>query len=151
MVFDDIANAHLYYGLGEGIRQALTFFASYGPESHQATPLKLEGGILVNRTAYPTGERTNPQMEGHRQFIDVMYMAEGEEALFFLPLSEAEGLQAYDPAIEACLCPLHPQASRFHFQAGRFAIFFPDDLHCPGQLWDKPADVKKLIAKVPVG
>ena len=78
-------------------------------------------------------------------------MAEGEEARFLLPLSEAEGLQAYDPAIEACLCPLHPQASRFYSVAGRFASFFADDHHCPGQLWVKPADVKKLIAKVPVG
>lgn len=150
MIFDSIANAHLYDGLGEGIRQALAFFAAYDPSGHEATPLTIGDDMLVNRAAYTTGATCNPQMEGHRKYVDVMYMAEGEEALFYLPIGEAADLGDYNPAIEASLCPLHPEASRFRFQAGTFAIFFPEDLHCPGQLWDQSSCVKKLIAKVPI-
>ena len=41
-------------------------------------------------------------------------------------------------------------AARFHFRAGQFAVFFPQDAHCPSQLWKMPSNVKKLIAKVPM-
>ena len=154
MVFDSLSNAHLYYGLGEGIRAALEFFATYDASSHEGTPLTIGGpapGITVNRAAYTTGPAANPLLEAHRAFIDVMFVAEGEEALYVQPLDTVHIAKPYDPSIEAALGPLDAQsAARFHFRAGQFAILFPDDAHCPGQLWNNPSAVKKLVAKVPV-
>lgn len=152
MVFDSLDNAQLYYGMGVNIKAALEFFKTYDASLHEAKPLTIDNGITVNRAAFTTAEADAPQLEAHRQFIDVMYVAEGEEALYFQPLNDVPQLSSeYDPAIDACLAPLDKNsASRFHFHSGMFAIFFPDDAHCPSQLFDKPSSVKKLIAKVPI-
>ncbi len=149
MIFDDLKNAHLYEGLGGDIKKALAFFAEYDAASHQATPVMLEGRITVNRAAYTTSARDDAQMEAHRQYVDVMFLAEGEEALYYKPLEEAE-MRPYDPAVDASLGALEEDAARFHFRAGQFAVFFPQDAHCPSQLWKMPSNVKKLIAKVPM-
>lgn len=150
MVFDSIQNMHLYKGLGEGIQAALAFFTTYDPSAHDTTPLTIAGGITVNRAAYNTATKKAPLFEAHRQYVDVMFMAEGEEALYYLPLAEAE-MGEYDASIDASIGPLSNNAARFHFCAGQFAIFYPEDAHCPGQLYNMPSRVKKLIAKVPVG
>ncbi|MDL2217443.1 YhcH/YjgK/YiaL family protein [Christensenellaceae bacterium OttesenSCG-928-M15] len=150
MVFDHIQNRHLYKGLSAGIQTALAYFAQYDAQTHEATPITIAGGFTVNRAAYVTAQKPQPLLEAHQQFIDVMFMAQGEEALYYLPLSQA-AMGGYDAAIDASLGALLKNATRFHLSAGQFAIFYPQDAHCPGQLYDMPSDVKKLIAKIPVG
>lgn len=153
MVFDSIKNAPLYYGLGEGIEKALKYFAQYDASSHENTMIEIDPEkIFIRRGTYTTAPSPNAQLEAHRDFIDVMMVAEGEEAFFCKPLAECLRItKEYDPQIEACLAEIEGDAARFRFPAGYFAIFMPSDAHCAGQCWSAPSNVKKLIAKVHVG
>jgi YhcH/YjgK/YiaL family protein len=150
MVYDSIKNAGAYFGLGSGIKAALEYFISYDVSARDTTPASLQGGIKILRPDYETAPGGEPKLEAHRKFIDVMYVVEGEEAFYYKPACMVTKiLREYDPEIEACLAAIDGDEAKFKFTRGYFAVFFPEDAHCAGQLWDRPSRVKKLIAKVP--
>lgn len=151
MVFDSIEHAAQYSGLGAGIASALAYFASYDASTHATSVVDLADGVYVNRGVYKTAQNDGVQLEAHRAYVDVMFLAAGEEAFYCKPLAAVSSVTTpYNEQMEACLCPLDADCMKVRFPAGYFAIFFPQDAHCAGQLWDVPVDVKKLIAKVPV-
>lgn len=149
MVFDSIDNASRYYGLGRGIEKALRYFEGYDAASHTNERVYLDGDdIFVNRPSYTTAPREDALMEAHRDYIDVMFVVSGEERFYTKPLERLEITSAYDPSVDACLGKIDADAATFRFPAGYFCVFFPEDAHCAGQLWETPSEVKKLIAKV---
>lgn len=152
MVFDRLENAKNYYGLGKGIETVLKFFENYDANNHDNSPIEIDGErIVIRRGTYTTSPSDNPQVEAHREYIDVMFVAEGEEAFYYKPLKEVETItKEYDPSIEACLGKIDSDAAFVRFPKGHFAIFMPQDAHCAGQIWKEPSNVKKLIAKVHV-
>lgn len=150
MVFDRLENAASYYGMGKGIEKALKFFSNYDVATHANSPIEIDGDkIVIRRNTYTTAPTVEPLFEAHRQYIDVMFVAEGEEAFYYKPLAEvAEITREYDPSIEACLGRIDADAVRMRFPKGHFVIFLPQDAHCAGQVWESGSNVKKLIAKV---
>lgn len=150
MVFDSIDNAPRYYGLGRGIEQALRYFLAYDAEKHATERVYLDGeNVFINRPAYTTEPHDDALLEAHRDYIDVMYVASGEERFYVKPTARMACVTSqYDPAVDALLGKIDADAASFRFPAGYFCIFFPEDAHCAGQLWDAPSEVKKLIAKV---
>lgn len=150
MVFDSIDNASRYYGLGKGIERALRYFAAYDAAAHTNERVVLDGEeLFINRPSYTTAPHDDAVLEAHRDYVDVMFVAAGEERFYTKPVARMEKVTTpYDPAIEALLGAIDADAASFRFPAGYFCIFFPEDAHCAGQLWDKPSEVKKLIAKV---
>lgn len=153
MVFDRLEHAKQYYGLGRGIEKALRFFERYEDDGADLTPkLALEGErIFLIGLNYTGGEEDGEQMEAHRDYVDVMYVVEGEERFFHKPLADVKGIRsAYDPADDCVMMPIDPDATQAHFPAGHIAIFFPQDAHLAAQLWQKPGKVRKWIAKVGV-
>lgn len=152
MVYDRIENAKTYYGLGKGIETALKYFESYDAATHEPVKVVIDGEkIFVNRMCYTTAPNDAALFEAHKDYIDVMFVAEGEEKFFFKPVEELENItKEYDASIDACLATIDGDAMANRFKANHFAIFFPQDGHCGNQLWDEPSAVKKLIAKVHV-
>lgn len=150
MVFDRLENASCYYGMGKGIKTVLEFFAAYDPEKHETCPIEIDGDkIVIRRGEYATAPSEKPLFEAHRQYIDVMFVAQGEEAFYYKPLKELSIItKEYDPSIEACLGEIDNDAAFVRFTEGHFAIFMPQDAHCAGQIWKETSKVKKLIAKV---
>lgn len=151
MVFDKIENARIYYGLGRGIETVLKYYESY-KNSDELLPecIKLDGDrIFLLGNNYETTPMDDTQLEAHRLYVDVMFMIEGEERFYYKPISDAKKItMEYEESQEACLAALDGDEAQVHFKAGCFAIFFPQDGHCAGRLWDKPSKVKKFIAKV---
>lgn len=150
MITDSIQNARLYYGLGPGVAAALKYFAEYDATKHDITPVELTPAITVRRFSYTTAPSNGAKLEAHRDYIDVMLVAEGEEGFYYKPFSLCENPSPYDPAIDASLADIDADAAFVPFRAGYFAIFMPQDAHCAGQLYNDPAKVKRLVAKVPV-
>ena len=88
-------------------------------------------------------------MEGHRAYVDVMYVLEGEERIEYMPIQEITCItKEYDPEGDCFLAKPEPTASQIHAAAGDVMIFFPEDAHAPGLNWCETKGVKKLIAKV---
>lgn len=151
MVFDQIKNAKQYYGLGAGIEQVLRFYESYqddGKDLPEQTELDGEKIFLIGMN-YTGGEEDGVEMEAHRNYVDVMYVVEGEEKFYYKPFASAQNiLTEYDADDDCVMLGIDRDVASVHFPAGYFAIFFPQDAHLAAQLWGKPAKVRKFIAKV---
>lgn len=150
MIFDTIENAKTYKGLNARIDRALEEVAKYTPENYTVGRVELEGeDLFLNLASYDTHPKSEALAEAHRQYIDVMYMVEGEEIIYVKPTDKLQNItKEYDPSIEALLGDLDEDATPVRLQAGSFVVLFPQDAHSPACCVDAPATVKKIIGKV---
>jgi biofilm protein TabA len=102
--------------------------------------------------SYKTAAAGDPVVfEVHRQYIDVQYVAAGDEVMAW---ASTEGLPAtaeYEAAKEAWFAakPL-AETTLLRLAAGELAIFYPTDAHAPRLAAGEPAPVKKIVVKVAV-
>ncbi len=92
------------------------------------------------------------KLEGHKKMIDIQYEVEGEvEWIGVETIFEAgECIESY-PERDLYFYESSPKGeSKVYFETGRFAVFFPEDLHrplCQGESGSRP---RKAVVKVPV-
>ncbi len=151
MVFDRLEHAKQYYGLGAGIEKVLRFYEGYqddGRDLPAHTALDGEKIFLIGMN-YIGGEEDGVEMEAHRNYVDVMYVVEGEEKFYYKPFANAQNiLTAYDAEDDCVMLGIDRDVASVHFPAGHVAIFFPQDAHLAAQLWETPLKTRKFIAKV---
>lgn len=152
MIFDHIQYASTYAGLHAGIDKALNAVLSYTPDNYPTGRVELDGTnlfLLVN--AYETHAPETALSEAHEQYIDVMYMVEGEETIYVKPTDQLREItKPYNPEIDALLGKLDDDATPVRLTAGSFVVLFPQDAHSPACHTDGPQSVKKVIAKVKI-
>lgn len=93
--------------------------------------------------------QTNPdgQFEGHREHIDIQYLARGREIIKLTPLRSAKPLDDYDAAKD--LEWFHARSwSSLRLETGMVAILFPEDLHAPGLSITEAEPVNKVVVKI---
>lgn len=93
------------------------------------------------------------KLEGHKKMIDIQYEVEGEEEwLGVETIFEAgECIESYSER-DLYFYKSSPKGeSKVYFETGRFAVFFPEDLHrplCQGESGSR--QLRKAVVKVPV-
>lgn len=151
MVFDRLENAKQYYGLGAGIETVLRYFEQFsddGKDLPEKVSLDGEKVFLIGLN-YIGGEEDGSELEAHREYVDVMYVVEGEEKFYHKPFVDVERITtAYDAEDDCTMAAIDPDSAAVHFPAGHIAIFFPQDAHLAAQFWQAPCRVRKWIAKV---
>lgn len=146
MVFDTIENAPLYYGLGPRFHRALEWLRSDEPRAMEhGARVDLDGDDLyATCLEVDTLPRAESRLEGHRDYADIQYLAEGRERLGYAPLGAAEPGSDYTPDIQFFdgdwdTLPLRP---------GNFCIVWPGDLHAPRVADGAPSRVRRIVIKV---
>lgn len=133
-----------------GLHKALEFLRRPGAAALSDGRYEIDGDAvyaLVQR--YATAEAGEPKFEAHRKFIDVQYVAAGEEVLGWAPLAEMVLSEPYDPAKDVCFgraCLWTP----LRLGEGMFAVLWPEDAHAPRLAAGKPCHVTKIVVKVAV-
>lgn len=111
---------------------------------------KLKGDeMFVNIMSYPTRPMEEGRFENHHKYIDVQYLISGEEEI---------GWVSYDPAMTPVEDLLEEKDIAFYgdlqasmyvpLQQGRYAIFFPDDVHQPCVHAQAGLPVRKAVIKI---
>ncbi len=101
---------------------------------------------LVN--TYDTKEREDCFLEAHKKYIDVQFVAKGEELMGYLPYTGQKIYREYNSEKDFILFDEEP--SFIKFTENMFAILFPDDLHMPGITSGECGNVRKIVVKVRV-
>ncbi|PKO23751.1 MAG: YhcH/YjgK/YiaL family protein [Chloroflexi bacterium HGW-Chloroflexi-1] len=90
--------------------------------------------------------------EGHRAYIDVQYVAAGEELIGWVSADRVQVTKPYDATGDAWLGALPAdETTLVHLWPGDLAILYPIDAHAPRLAAGAPAPVKKIVVKVAVG
>lgn len=151
MILDTLPLWHRYAALHPRFFRAFTYLEQLSP--HPAVGRHdIEGDslfALVQR--YTTRPVASPQLEAHRRYIDIQFLAAGSELIHWAPLAAlSEVVMPYDATKEAALFACSDETVPLRLRGGQFAIFFPDDAHAPCCAWNEPEDVLKVVVKVAV-
>jgi biofilm protein TabA len=150
MIFDDLRHVHRYASLHPAFTAAFAYLEAFSgetPDGNHAIGLGCEARVMSYRTEAAETRR----WESHRRFIDIQYVVAGRELMQVAEVGELKDATPYDDANDVTFySAASTSASELCVRAGTFAIFFPHDGHRPGIEIDAPADVRKIVIKVPV-
>jgi len=149
MIIDLIENAGLYKNLGEGIVKALEFLENLKPNELTEGKIEIDGNkVFALISFYDTKNREDCFLESHKKYIDVQYVAEGEEYVGYVPFHFQKIEKEYNEEFDFMLFDAEP--SFIKFRRRMFAVFYPEDLHMPGIKIGERRPVKKIVVKVRV-
>jgi len=147
MIIDHIENAWQYKGCGARIGLALQFLKETDFTKIETGKHIIKGDeVYAMVFEYDTKPKEEAKLEAHRKYIDVQYVASGNEQMGYAFLSNHEAIEGYKEDDDFALYDV--DASFIEMNKGMFAIFYPDDLHMPGIINHQLEKVKKVVVKV---
>ena len=150
MIYDHIKNIGLYKGISAALDAALDYIASAKMPLENGTTL-LEQGVKAIVSSYVTKEVNPKGYEAHLKYADVQFLVDGAEYIRYCPLEYLEPATEYDAANDCRFYVERPgSCCDLRLGGGYFAVVFPDDAHIPQLAAGTPAEVKKIVMKVPV-
>lgn len=148
MIYDSFANAGRYRTLHPLFAECFAFlserdFAGLSDGNHE-----IGHGAVARVSTYGTKAAESGIIECHRRFIDIQYVADGEERVGIVPRQSCKG-STFDTSRD--FEQLDGTVDFLTLKPGLFAVFFPEDGHMPGiSVGQSAVRVKKIVVKVPV-
>ncbi len=147
MIFDQLKNAAMYENVKDGFAKGFAFIQEAEEKSLPAGRYDIDGDrVYAMIQEYETHGNIG-QFEAHRDYIDIQYIASGEEYMEYAPLHDCTETVAYTPDIAFYKADAKV---KMVFCAGDFGIFFPHDAHNPGVWVGEVGKVRKIVIKVRV-
>jgi YhcH/YjgK/YiaL family protein len=153
MIKDNIRNYKLYENAHPEFKRAFKIILDTPADTEDGTTDF--DGIKRMVQSYETREPDTKRMEAHEKYIDIQYVAEGEEKFFFADKKIFNVTEKYNPEkdvefYDSKNFEKSDKAEASVLNAGEFAVFFPDDAHKPSLITDKAYKIKKILLKIPV-
>lgn len=147
MITDNIRNAGLYGSLGERISKALDYIAANDFSVTEPGRYEIDGGNIYSVVMeYETKDEKDSSWEAHRKYVDIQYIAGGEEKIGYSDIKSLSVKKEYDPAADCMLLNGHGNFIICH--PGTFVILYPDDAHMPGVSVQGAEKVRKVVVKI---
>lgn len=147
MIIDRLENAHLYKGLHPSIDEALDLIVNSDFNRLEVGRHKISQQLDCILDEYQTRSSEGELYEGHKKFIDLQLILEGDEYMGYAPLTNQVPCQKYDAEKDFALYQIAGQM--LHVKAGMFVIFFPSDLHMPS-IGTPARKIRKIVMKAKV-
>ena len=145
MIIDNIKNAHLYFGLGKGFAEALTFLKNYSDTATVTADLPVSEKVMVKCRPYMTKAESECAFEAHKRFADIHFVVSGCEMIGYAPVGT---LKVTREDVEKDMIYLEGSGVNIPLNAGDFMITFPDDAHMPCVKQNESVLCAKLVAKI---
>jgi len=153
MIVDHIRNHAKYQHLPKGLLRAIEYLGSTDFTFVESGQYELDGKNLVSIVnRYKTKLPEQAVWESHRKYIDVQFVAGGDERFGHVSLASAPPVKTPYQS-EKDVIFYEPGTETFDAPMGTFMIFYPDDIHAPGLAIGTPpvpAEVVKVVVKVAV-
>ncbi len=137
--------------LTPNMETAIAFLTEHGTEHHPAGRVVVDGeNVFVEVQAYDTIAEGEPTFEGHRSYIDIQYVVEGEEIIAWTNIDDVTVTKPYDTTGGDAWLGTAPAetVTNVHLKGGQLAVLYPTDGHAPRRAVGASAPVRKLVVKV---
>lgn len=151
MIVDQLRSAKLYAGMGERFAAAFEYLRTHNFNDIKDGTYPIRGQEVYAVVARYTPKPMSPdrELETHRKYFDVQYMAAGREQMGYAPLDTLTVTETYNE--EGDYIALKGPMSTVDAPAGMFFIFGPEDAHMPGVAAPQGnGPVIKVVVKVAV-
>jgi YhcH/YjgK/YiaL family protein len=147
MIIDTLANASYYSKLGNKIKSALNFLQANNISKLSIGRHDIDGDtIFALVQTYETKPQCEGKWEAHRKYIDVQYVAQGQEKIGYANLDGLTITQEYSEENDVLF--LEGKGDLLSVPSGTFAIFTPQDAHMPCLNFETKSPVKKVVIKI---
>ena len=150
MILDNLSHAELYYGVHKHAKAAFEFIKKAMAEDLPVGKYEIEGRELYAMVqAYDSKPAEGTLFEGHKNYIDLQFVWQGEEVIEVIDITRTEPRTEYNPDKDKTMLAAVAPATPCYLTDGDFAIVFPHDIHNPGLApCGKVAPVKKIVVKI---
>ena len=146
MIIDKIENSQLYAGVSERIAKAFAYINSTDLLNTEVGKYEIDGeNVFALVQEYNTKNLEDCKLESHFEHIDIQYLISGTENMGVSILNKQIPHTVNN---EKDVAFYKNDSTLFELTEGMFAIFFPDDLHCPCIKNVENSKVKKLVVKI---
>jgi YhcH/YjgK/YiaL family protein len=136
------------FKLAERLSAGLRFLQEGNVTQLAPSRIELDGDkVFAMIQHYETKPKEQGTWEAHRKYIDIQYVAEGQELMGYANLGH---LQAGEYDSEKDYLLLKGEGSYVLMKPGTFVILTPQDAHIPQIAVNQPQPVKKVVVKVAV-
>jgi len=150
MIIDNIRNARLYSGMGEGFAKAFQYLRETDFANMETGRHEVDGsGMYAMVQRYDSKPGTDGAWESHRKYIDIQYIAEGAEKIGYSDFKRITLTQEY--CEEKDSAHYEGEGDFLTLEKGMFIALFPEDAHMPYRAIAEPRPVVKVVVKVPAG
>lgn len=147
MIIDNVKNRRLYETAHPLFSQAFDFIKAYLAEPKPVGKYELLGDALF-AMVQEYDSKADGKMEVHNEYIDLQFVAEGEEKILWAEREGLDVLTPFEDGVDAAFLSDGDRPAALHLRAGDFAIFYPSDAHKPGLAVNASAPVKKIVVKI---
>jgi biofilm protein TabA len=134
----------------QGLEPAFEYLSRL--DSSSVTPgrtLVVGDDVYAIASTYATKPPEALRFEVHQKYIDVQYVAAGQESIGFLPSSAGlTTLEPYDAAKDIAFYAAPGEYVSLPTKAGQIVVLQPGQPHMPGVHLDGAHDVVKVVVKV---
>ena len=150
MIFDNIKNCEMYYGINPKFEKAFNFIKTVIENNLEVGRYDIDGDdVYAMVQTYETKVETDCRFEGHEKYIDIQFMVEGCETMGVADITKTVVETPYNNESDVAFYHNCQTASYCIAEAGDFLVFYPHDIHRPGMACDNiPENIKKVVVKV---
>lgn len=146
MIYDTLANIHVYDGLHPRMKRALALLATTDFASLADGKYEVEGNDLFYMLSTYDSKPQNDTPEAHKKYIDIQFLISGQELVGVAPVSAMRGEAEAHP--ESDIWFYHGPTHNVLLAQDRFLVLYPHDAHAPCIAVDKPQSCRKCVIKV---
>lgn len=110
----------------------------------------MEDKVFAIVQDYDTKSESEGKFEAHKKYIDIQFVAQGEEKILTGRLEEFDEITEYDEEKDIIFLEKKDEAKidTVRLKAGEYVIFTPNDVHMPSLTVAEQVHVKKVVIKV---
>lgn len=152
MVFDNLKNCELYYGMHPRFHEAFDFIKRALEENLEVGKYEIDGKLLyASVQEYTSKLESEAKAEAHKNYIDIQFIIKGTEVIEGFDIGKAVARSDYNDVKDVMFYEDNANASKGVLSDNEYGIFFPHDVHKPGMcLNGNQGTVKKIVVKVKV-
>lgn len=132
------------------IWEALEYLRDNDMNAVEAGKIVLEGDkMFINVVDTETEQRETRKAETHNNYLDIQFLARGEESIgFAIDNGASKAAGEYDEKKDITFFTEVAGEMYLDMKAGDFAVFFPRDIHRPKCATKENVPVRKVIVKI---
>ena len=147
MIIGKIKNLYKYKGLNANLDTAIDFILNTDLLSLKDGRNEIDGdNVFINRFSYTCKKAEDCFLEGHKNYLDIHLVLEGQELFGYTDVSELTPATEYDKNNDFIKYD-GPVKAYYKSTVGDFIITYPEDAHMPS-ISINDDFVKKAVCKV---
>jgi YhcH/YjgK/YiaL family protein len=146
----DLADLKQQVVLTPNMQKAIEFLEASTGKQYPDGRVVVDGdNVFTEVQSYDTVEGGEVRFEGHRKYLDIQYVLEGEEIIAWASRKDVNETKAYDAEGDYWLgsAPAD-KVTNVRLSAGQLAVLYPNDAHAPRRAAGASSAVKKFVVKV---